>query len=125
MGAADARIQLVRDLNNAFGQANIVETARRIQELSPRADFLTMTRAAGVLGDMPAATFRRYRQVLTFGRTIQQILTLAHREALSRDPPSPIHFEINDASPPSIEVTVADRLVSIRLNRPDPTPRSR
>jgi hypothetical protein len=123
MGAAERRVQLVIDLNRVFGAANIADTAGRLQGLSRRADFLTMTRAAGALGDMSDGTFRRYRQNVPIPAVIQQILTAVHRQALFSSKPIPMYFEINDAVPPSINVTVTNETISIRLGRPDPLPR--
>jgi hypothetical protein len=123
MGAAERRVQLVSDLNRIFGAANIASTAARLQGLSRRADFLTMTRAAGALGDMNDRTFRRFRQNLPIPTVIQQVLTAVHRQALFGSQPIPMHFEINDALPPSISVAVTNEAISIRLDRPDPLPR--
>ncbi len=122
---ADARIDLVNNLNRAFSAANIANTVTRLRNLSRRADFLTIARELGIIRQMDEATFRRYRRNLTFPRPIQQVLTIAHHAALFREPPTPMHFEINDATPPSVEISVTDQLISITLNRPDPPPRAR
>ncbi len=111
---------LVDSINNAFSPGNIEESVRRLEGLSPRADFLTISRTLGILGRMDDARFRRYRRNLTIPPLIQQVLTAVHRTSLFRQPPTPIRIEINDVTPPSIEVTVTDQLISIRLNRADP-----
>jgi hypothetical protein len=116
------RITLTNNINSAFSSANISDSATRFQRLSPRADFLAISRELGILGDMDEPAFRRYRRNLPFPRLIQQILTITHRAALSHTPPIPMNIEINVATPPSIEITVTDQLISIRLNRPDPPP---
>jgi hypothetical protein len=125
MDGGAARTTLVDNINTAFSPANIAESVARLERLSPRADFLSISRELGILGDMDEPTFRRYRRNLTIPRLIQQILTVTHRAALSRKPPVPMHIEINDVTPPSIEITVTDQLISIRLNRPHPHSRVR
>lgn len=119
MDGAAAVGNLVENINQAFHPSNVAASARRVEHLS-RADFLTLSRELGILGEMSDRTFRRYRRNLTIPPLIQRILTLVHRAALFRNPPSPMRIEINDATPPSIEITVTEQLISIRLNRPHP-----
>jgi hypothetical protein len=119
------RPRLVENINSAFSPENIAISAGRLRTLSRRADFLTISRALGILGDMDEATFRRYRRNMPLPRPIQQLLTTIHQAALYADPPIPMRFEINDATPPSIEVTVTDQLIMVKLNRPDPRPAQR
>jgi hypothetical protein len=119
MDGAATVTRLVENINNAFSARNVANSASRVQHLS-RADFLTISRELGILGEMSAQTFRRYRRNMTIPPAIQRILTSVHRSALFRDPPIPMRIEINDATPPSIEITATDQLISIRLNRPHP-----
>ncbi|MGC1887906.1 MAG: hypothetical protein WA709_17720 [Stellaceae bacterium] len=125
MSGGSARITLVNDLNRVYSPENIVETVARLQNVSRRADFLAINRELGVLGVMDEAAFRRYRRDLPIPRLIQQILTITHHAALFRQPPTPMHFEINVATDPSIDITGTGQLISITLNRPDPQPRAR
>lgn len=116
-----ARETLVDNINSTFNRSNIANAVARLRGVSRRADFLTISRELDILGTMSQQTFRPYRRNLTIPRLIQQILTLTHRSALYADPPIPMQIEINDAVPPSIEITFTDELISIKLNREAPS----
>jgi hypothetical protein len=124
MDDAVGRPTLVENVNSAFSAQNIAISAARLAGLSPRADFLAISRRVGVLRSMSDAQFARYRRRINeiLPPPIRRILTIAHRIALYADPPIPLHIEINPVTPPSIQVTYTDRLISIVLNRPDPPP---
>jgi hypothetical protein len=62
MDGGAARTTLVDNINTAFSSANIAESVARLERLSPRADFLSISRELGILGDMDEPTFRRYRR---------------------------------------------------------------
>jgi hypothetical protein len=118
---------LVENANREFREDNIANTVARLAGLSPQADFLAISRRAGVL-PLPATItdeqFDRYRRRINqvIPLPIRRLLTLAHRLALYADPPIPMQIEINRAARASIQVTYSDRLISIVLNRPDPPP---
>jgi hypothetical protein len=112
--------ELVDKINNAFSPENVAGSAARLRGLSRQADFLRISRELGILPDMNVSTFRRYRENMTIPPVIRQVLTTIHRAVLFGDSPVPMRMEINDATPPSIEVTVTDQLISVKLNRPAP-----
>jgi len=120
MDGGAAVTDLVDNINRAFSQQNIAQSVARLAGISRRADFLTISRALDILPPMDNQVFRRYRQNITIPRVIQQILTNIHHYALFRQPPTPMRIEINDVTPPSIEVTHTENMISIILNRPHP-----
>jgi len=120
MDGAGALTPLVDNINRAFSPENIARSVARLEGISRRADFLTISRALDILPPMDERTFRRYRRNMTIPPVIQQILTLVHHMALFRDPLTPMQIEINDVIPPSINVRVSDDLIYIILNRPHP-----
>jgi hypothetical protein len=121
MGGAAQRTQLERNVNRAFGTAQIRHSARRIAKLGPRADYLDISEALGCIAHIPFGNLKRYRRVLTIPPLIQRILTAAYRDALFHEPkPIPLRLKINDGRSHSIEVKSTERLISVSLTRPDP-----
>jgi hypothetical protein len=124
MGAADARQELVRDINEAFSAANIGRSAERVRANSPRGDFLDISEALGFLAKLHGGDVARYRRRLTFPPLIRRLLTTAYRAALFNKPnPIPMHIEINPSEDHSVRVSYTGQLISVVLTRPDPTPR--
>jgi hypothetical protein len=121
MGGAAQRTKLERNVNRAFGVAQIRGSATRIAKLGPRADFLDISDELGCLAHIPFGNLRRYRRVLTIPPLIQRILTAAYRDALFHEPkPIPLRLKIIDGRSHSIEVKSTERLISVSLTRPDP-----
>jgi len=121
MGADVMRTKLERNLNRAFGAAQIKKSANRIAKLGARADFLDISDALGCMAHIPFGNLKRYRRVLTIPPFIQHALTAAYRDALFREPrPIPLRIRIVNGRTHSVEVKTTDRLINVRLTRPDP-----
>jgi hypothetical protein len=128
MDGAASRPRIVENFNSAYSPQNIAITVAKLVGLPPRADFLEISRRADVLLErMTDAQFRRYRRNINsrIPRPLQRMLTTAHRAALFATPPIPMHIEINDQTPTSVQVTYSDQLISIILNRADTPPLER
>src|SRR5262249_15046305 len=97
MGGAAARTKLERNINRAFGAAQIRKSANRVAKLRPRADFLDISEALGCIAHIPFRDLKRYRRTLTIPPLIQRVLTAAYRDALFHEPkPIPLRIKIND-----------------------------
>jgi hypothetical protein len=121
MGADVMRTKLERNLNRAFGAAQIKKSANQVAKLGARADFLDISDALGSMAHIPFGNLKRYRRVLTIPPFIQRVLTAAYRDALFREPrPVPLRIRIVNGRTHSVEVKTTDRLISVRLTRPDP-----
>jgi hypothetical protein len=115
MGARD-RTKIERNLNRAFGAAQIKKSANQVAKLGPHADFLDISEALGCLSGIPYGSLRRYRRVLTIPLLIRRILTAAYRDALFHQPKSlPMRIKINAGRDHSIEVRTTDRSVIVVL----------
>jgi hypothetical protein len=122
MDGAESRPTIVENFNSAYSRENLEITLAKLVGLPPRADFLEINRRADVLLERrTGAQFRRYRASINrrIPAPLQRMLTIAHRAALFASPPIPMHVEINPRTPPSLEVTFTDQLISIILNRAD------
>jgi hypothetical protein len=115
---ARGRRTLVRNLNTAFSANRIAATARQLANLPPQADFLDITKALGFLDAFDRGNFAQYRRSLPFPYLIQAILTLIYRTALFSRPRTPMKIQIQDGRKYSVEVSIADRLISVVLTRP-------
>jgi hypothetical protein len=121
MGAAAARTKLERNINRAFGAAQIRKSANRVAKLGPRADFLDISEALGCIAHIQYGNLKRYRRTLTIPQLIQRVLTAAYRDALFHEPKTiPLRIKINDGRNHSVEVKTTDRLITVALTRPDP-----
>jgi len=121
MGAAAQRTKLERNINRAFGVAQIKKSAERVAKLGPRADFLDISEALGCIAHIPYGNLKRYRGMLTIPPLIQRVLTAAYRDALFHEPePTPMRIKINDGRSHSVEVKTTGRLISVVLARPEP-----
>jgi hypothetical protein len=128
MDGAASRPRIVENFNSAYSRQNIAITLAKLVGLSPQADFLEINRRADVLLErMTDAQFRGYRRTINnrIPRPLQRMLTIAHRAALFATPPIPMRIEMNDQTPPSLQVTYSDQLISIILNRADTPPLER
>jgi hypothetical protein len=125
MDGAASRPRIVENFNSAYSRENIAITVAKLAGLSPQADFLEINRRADVLLErMTDAQFRRYRRGISsrIPNPLRRMLTIAHRAALFAAPPIPMRIEINDQTPPSLQVIYSDQLISIILNRADTPP---
>jgi hypothetical protein len=125
MDGITSRPRIVENFNSAYNRENIAITLRKLAELPPDADFLDFARKADVLVEpMTDAQFSRYREHINrrVPRPLQVLMTMVHRAALFEYPPTPMHLEMNDRTPPSLQVTCEDELISIILNRADNPP---
>jgi hypothetical protein len=123
MGGVRDRTKLERNLNRAFGAAQIKKSANQVAKLGPRADFLDISDALGCISHIPFRSLRRYRRVLTIPPLIRRILTAAYRDALFHQPKAlPLRIKINVGRDHSIEVRTTDRSINVVLTRPDPKP---
>jgi hypothetical protein len=121
VGKARDRTKLERNINRAFGAAQIKKSANGVAKLGPRADFLDISEALGCISHIPYSSLRGYRRVLTIPPLIQRILTAAYRDALFHEPEAlPLRIKINDGRSHSIEVKTSDRSIAVVLTRPDP-----
>ena len=121
MGDKTMRTRLERNLNRAFDARQIKKSANRVAKLGSRADFLDISDALGCMAHIRFGSLTRYRRVLTIPPLIQRVLTATYRDALFREPkPVPLRIKIVDGRTHSIEVKTTDRLISVRLTRPDP-----
>jgi hypothetical protein len=121
MGAAAMRTKLERNLNRAFGASQIKKSANQVAKLGARADFLDISDALGCMAHIPFGNLKRYRRVLAIPPFIQRALTAAYRDALFREPrPIPLRIRIVNGRTHSVEVKTTDRLINVRLTRPDP-----
>ena len=120
MGEARDRTKLERNLNRAFGAAQIKKSANQVAKLGPRADFLDISEVLGCMSHIPFGSLRRYRRVLTIPPLIRRILTAAYRDALFHQPEAlPLRIKINVGRDHSIEVRTTDRSIIVVLTRPD------
>jgi hypothetical protein len=122
MDGVRSRPRIVENFNSAYSRQNLEITLAKLIGLPPRADFLEINRRADVLLErMTDAQFRQYRRGINrrIPAPLQRMLTIAHRAALFSSPPIPMHIEMNPRTPPSLEVSFSDELISIRLNRAD------
>ena len=121
MGAAIMRTKLERNLNRAFSAAQIKKSANQVAKLGARADFLDISDTLGCMAHIPFANLKRYRGVVTIPPFIQRALTAAYRDALFREPrPIPLRIRIVNGRTHTVEVKTTDRLINVRLTRPDP-----
>jgi hypothetical protein len=115
MGARD-RNKIERNLNRAFGAAQIKKSANQVAKLGPRADFLDITEVVGALSGISFGSLRRYRRVLTIPPLIRRILTATYRDALFHKPKAlPMRIKINAGRDHSIEVRSTNRSIAVVL----------
>jgi hypothetical protein len=123
MGAAANRRKLERDINRLFNAKNITATSNRLKrKFLRRGDFLDISKELGLLDKLDGGNFPRYRERLPIPLLIQQILTIAYREALFHKPkPIPMHISIRPSRKNSVDVKTTRNLISIVLTRPEPS----
>jgi hypothetical protein len=116
------RRELVHNINQLFGASAINETAARLSPLKPRADFIDVSHALGVLRPFAGEDVRGYRRRVGIPQPIQKVMTLAYRTALIER--IPLKLEIVSGSNEGIRLELNEQQISVELIRPDSQPSS-
>jgi hypothetical protein len=118
-----ARVTLVRSINEAFSAANIRQTVERLSPLRPGADFLDICYSLGLLTPLIRTNLQGYRRDLTMPGITRRIMTTAFRHAVLT--PTPLQISIENGEAEAVKVTVKPDLIEVELIRAGPAVRER